>query len=230
MGIDADALPHIFDAFEQGNDDVTRRFGGLGLGLTIARALARLHDGALEASSQGKDSGATFSLTLPLVTSAAPLDLPTQPATLDLKRPRSQSTELLPDGEAPSPMRILLVEDNEPTLLVMCKMLQRLRYSVTTASSVEAAQRVLANGSAGSFHLLVSDLGLPDGSGLDVLRFARSHHLWRDLKAIALSGFASQEDAARSLAAGFAEHLTKPISTKELAQALTRVLDSTAAT
>lgn len=215
IGIESTTLPKIFTAFEQGDASVTREFGGLGLGLAIAHSLARMHDGSLTATSAGRGHGATFTLALPVALAAREFESPLSPK--NSKRPRELEANK-------APHRILLVDDNEPTLMVMSRMLSRLQYDVVAAKSVTGAVAILSDPAA-KFDLLLTDLGLPDGSGYDILRHAQAlGHTTRGLKALALSGYGTPEDIARSKQAGFDEHLTKPITSQALREALQRAL------
>src|SRR5437764_10249500 len=176
-------LPRVFDAFEQGEQAVTRQFGGLGLGLAITRALVDAHGGAIRAKSRGKGSGATFTLSMPAV--AAPVAQPRLPASA---MPSRTTTNV----------RILLVDDHEDTSRAMKRLLERIGYEVRTASSVAGA---LEAATRNPFDLLISDIGLPDGSGLDLLRRLRQNGdggAARPVKAIALSGFGMEEDLRKS--------------------------------
>jgi PAS domain S-box-containing protein len=193
IGFEADALPKIFQAFEQADEQITQNFGGLGLGLAIARSLAELHGGRLEAASEGLGRGATFRLTLPGAgVSATPPKTPAQAAESRAKR-----------------LRILLVEDHEDTARAMTWLLKRHGHDVRVAGSVRHA---LTEAGRGEIDLLISDIGLPDGTGLDVIRQLPR----RGIPAIALTGFGMENDVAASLEAGFTEHLTKPVNFQKL--------------
>jgi two-component system CheB/CheR fusion protein len=200
QGIDPDLLPVLFNAFEQGGAGTTRQFGGLGLGLTICKGLVELHGGTISAHSEGKGQGATFRVTLPLAQ-----------ATPD----NPQRTRVA----AVRPLRILLVEDHADTARVTRLLLKRHGHNVQLAGNVATA---LGLASQESFDLLLSDLGLPDGSGLDLLRQLRQRG--NRLPAIAVSGYGLEDDLRRSREAGFAAHLVKPTSVEHLAAAIAKVM------
>jgi two-component system, sensor histidine kinase and response regulator len=193
-GIIPEVLDRIFEPFVQGEQTLSRRYGGLGLGLSIAKALVEAHHGTLTAASPGKDRGATFTMVFPAV------------ATDAIPPPRDPSIIKAP----PRPLRILLVEDDPDTLRVMKQLLRLSNHEIRTAQSVDEAVKCA---DAWEFDLLLSDIGLADGTGWDLLTKLRAR---RPVKAIAVSGFASEEDVQRSKAAGFTEHLTKPIKPEAL--------------
>ena len=199
IGIASDVLPRIFDAFEQGGAGSS----GLGLGLTISKAIVELHEGRIFASSAGADQGAKFVIELPnVVPSSADRSLSqiaVRPSPIDAKQ------NLATHG------RILLVDDHVDTARPMQLFLQASGYQVTTAESVEAA---LQRAAQEEFDLLVSDIGLPDGSGEDLLRQLREQG--HNPAGIALSGRGMQEDIERSRDAGFQVHLIKPVSPQQL--------------
>jgi PAS domain S-box-containing protein len=193
IGIEPSVLSTIFNAFEQGEPSVIQRFGGLGLGLTISRSLAEAHDGRLTASSEGRGSGATFQFWLPTVApqvEAGPGTIASTPAPVAAKA-----------------IHVLLVEDNLDTLRVLSRLLRRAGFHVSTADTLTAALSLAAQE---QFDVVVSDIGLPDGSGLDLMRRIRETH-GANVAGIALSGYGMDEDLARSFDAGFISHLIKPI-------------------
>jgi PAS domain S-box-containing protein len=209
VGIDPQVLPRIFDAFEQGGTSITQQFGGLGLGLAISRSLAESHGGRLTASSPGKNEGATFTLELPQTVVVSP--------SRPLEATQANRTA---DGPPTESFRILLVEDNADTLRVMSRLLGRKGHRVTTADGVAEALRA----SQGTeFDLVISDLGLPDGSGLELIRKLKETQTI-PIPGIALSGFGMDEDVQRSRDAGFVEHLIKPLDFASLEQAIRRVM------
>jgi CheY-like chemotaxis protein len=202
IGISPDVLPRIFNAFEQGDASVTRQFGGLGLGLAICKALIDLHGGTIRAESAGPGQGSTFIIRLPSATSPALRDAPGA-TTVDHEKTRR--------------LRILLVEDHADTARTLTRLLKRAGYTVITASDVAGAA---AAAEREPVDLLISDLGLPDGNGHDVIRRVRAHRI---IPAIAMSGYGMDEDLRRSRQAGFTEHLVKPVDISLLLTAITRV-------
>lgn len=198
VGIDPDVLPRLFRPFEQAEQTRARRFGGLGLGLTIAKGVMDLHHGQLTVSSPGRDQGATFTATLRTI---APVPVEPPASTRDM------ATET-------SGRRILLVEDHADTLRILSRLLRNWGYEVVSADCVHKA---LEMASAQRVDLLVSDLGLPDGSGLDIMR---QLHRQYGLRGIAVSGFGTEYDVRQSHEAGFSQHLTKPLDFRSLALAI----------
>jgi PAS domain S-box-containing protein len=210
IGIAPAALSRIFTAFEQGGLEVTRKFGGLGLGLTIATALAEMHDGTLRAESPGEGRGATFTLSLP-TRSAGPVG----GAAAAVPAPAAR------DGR---PLRVLLVEDNRDTADVLRRLLERLGHRVRLAATRADAESVIRGGhadDADGFDLLISDIGLPDGTGHDVVRALRER---RRTPAVALTGYGMEHDVARSREAGFDEHVTKPVDMAKLESVIRQVM------
>ena len=203
IGIDHAIHDRIFDPFYQGEADLRRRSEGLGLGLAISRSIAEAHGGRLSVKSPGLGHGSTFRLELGTV----PADATTSPEPI---RPPS-------NPPARSGLNVLLVEDNEETLRYLTLILQQRDYQVVPVDRVSAA---LAAARERRFDLLISDIELPDGTGLELM-----HGLGggRTLPGIAISGFGSEEDLQDSERAGFAEHLTKPIDLNRLESAIRRV-------
>jgi CheY-like chemotaxis protein len=199
-GMTPDELARIFDAFAQGDHATVgspHRFGGLGLGLAISRSLIELHAGSIRATSAGLGQGSTFTIELPLARLSAadkPAVLTPAPATRDSRAPM------------PAGLRILLVEDHSPTRAVMGNLLRARNHHVTSASSLSEGRSF---GTTQDFDLLITDIGLPDGDGYDLM--AELGKL-RGLKGIALTGYGAEQDVARAQAAGFIAHLTKPVS------------------
>jgi two-component system CheB/CheR fusion protein len=209
IGIEPEMLPRVFDAFEQADRHITRRFGGLGLGLAVTKAIVELHGGSLTASSAGCGHGATFTVRLPQ--GEPQLDLDDTMSALPAPFAASLSA-------AEQALRILLVEDHADTAAAMADLLEMIGHRVTVASNVAAGlAAAAAAGAEGGFDLLLSDIGLPDGSGLDLMReLARLY----SLPGIALSGYGMEDDLRKSREAGFSLHLTKPVSLQALKAAL----------
>jgi PAS domain S-box-containing protein len=206
VGIEPDLLPRIFNMFEQGEPSTGRKFGGLGLGLAISRSIVEQHGGRLLAASEGKGRGATLTLEIPTV--AVPVvQTPAQLHTPDLLARHR-------------PLKILLVEDNKDTLSSLSAMLVKRGHDVRTANNLASALRAAAET---EFELLISDIELPDGSGLELMWKVRSKGA---VMGIALSGFGSSEDIDQSRTAGFAEHLTKPVEFRRLEDAIGRLARS----
>jgi len=190
-GIDPGVLPRIFHAFEQAG---RTQLGGLGLGLAISKALVEAHHGSISAESQGRDSGATFTALFPTCERNA------IPKSSDAPRSTAKRRSV----------RLLLVEDHEDTNRSLTRMLRRRGYEVHPANDIRSALDIAARK---QFDVLVSDIGLPDGSGIDLLKALRAK---RDVFGIALSGYGMEEDIRRSGEAGFSHHLVKPVDLNKL--------------
>ena len=208
IGVEHETIDKIFNAFEQGQADITRRFGGLGLGLTISKALIDAHDGKIHVQSPGKDQGSTFSVELNTVLAPVGRDGDGQDQPVDRE----------PKQFVPTHRRVLLVDDHYDTCIGMKRMLERHGYEITVAHTAEqAVEKVRTE----EFDLLISDIGLPDRSGYDLMREVRLNN---DLPGIALSGFGSEQDVNQAREAGFAEHLTKPVSFERLEKTIQSLL------
>src|SRR5437763_2329731 len=204
IGIDPELQPHIFDALEQGGKGVTNRYGGLGLGLAISKRVIDLHGGKIFVHSEGKDKGSTFTIKLKAMETSL-LEGPAYP--LDY------------DGTDEPGADILLVEDHEDTARALRRMLENAGYQVGYASTLASARDLAAKR---RFQLVISDLGLPDGSGLDLMNQLRCSG---QVNGIALSGFGADGDVAAAKAAGFAEHFTKPVDWERLRHTIRRLLN-----
>jgi PAS domain S-box-containing protein len=204
VGISPDVLPRLFNAFEQGNGRVTRQFGGLGLGLAIAKMVVDLHGGSIRASSAGEGEGSTFVVELLLIAAGETAAR----HRADTSARRSSSARC----------RVLLVEDHPDSARTLAKLLSHSGYAVQTAGTVAAALQIAARE---AFDLVVSDIGLPDATGYELMAQLRHRH---NLRGIALSGYGMEEDIRRSREAGFSEHVVKPINLPQLESAIQRVL------
>jgi signal transduction histidine kinase len=196
IGIAPDFLPHVFDRFRQADGSRTRRHGGLGLGLAIVQALARLHKGSVRAESEGTGQGSRFTFTLPLATTESLID---------------QHEE----HHLPSEVnhQVLIVEDSPDTLSLLCTLFEQKGCRVMPATSGEEALRLVSEQRP---TIIVSDIGMPNMDGYDFLTNLRRLPGLSDVPAIAISGYAMEEDRERATAAGFVAHLAKPVNVDEL--------------
>ncbi len=222
IGIAPDILPRIFGAFEQGDRSITQQFGGLGLGLAISKAIVDAHGGTITAASAGVDQGSLFTVRLPVSRAAA--------ATIEMPSPAAPKSGIPRPPESVS-VHLLLVEDHADTAQVMARMLRRSGFQVTVASTIaqalaeaEAARKTVDDsGRSRPIRLVISDLGLPDGTGHDLMRELVKAH---QLRGIALSGFGMEDDVQRAAEAGFARHLTKPVDFDTLLTNIRELLGS----
>lgn len=199
-GIAPDFLPHVFDRFRQADSRSTRRHGGLGLGLALVRHLVELHDGRIAAQSPGVGRGATFTVTLP-----------------------RQAGSPLPEacvgaaaaGADVAGLRVLVVDDEADAREVVARLLEGCGATVVTASSAAGALQALRGG---AFDVLLSDLGMPDQDGYDLIRAVRAlpDAEGGAVPAAAFTAFTTDEDRDRALEAGFQYHLAKPVDAAEL--------------
>lgn len=201
-GINAEMMPRLFHAFEQGETLTARQRSGLGLGLTITRKIVEAHQGTIVAESDGPGRGSRFVVELPALSA-------------NIKDQQADSP-LVPSG--PGPLRILLVEDHLPTLNAMTRLLKIIGHTVEATTTCAAAEEASAKG---NFDLLISDLGLPDSSGLELMKRLRPQFSGR---AIALTGYGSEKDIRAAREAGFSEHLTKPVQLNLLRTTIAQVV------
>jgi PAS domain S-box-containing protein len=200
IGIPPTALARIFSPFEQADSSIYPRFGGLGLGLSIAHAVIKAHGGALEVESDGLDQGARFRARFKIDDSCSE-----ETAETDLSCPVKRAAAL----------RILVVEDHEDSRRCMCRLLESRGYQVQAA---ENSQTALELNDWHDFDLLIADIGLPDGSGLQLLHKMRMST--PSLQAIAVSGYGLPQDLLASKAAGYVAHLIKPVEFSKLDAAI----------
>jgi len=194
IGIDAESLPRIFSAFEQAGDEISQRYGGLGLGLAIAKGLVDQMHGSLAAASPGTGQGSTFTLRMPIGT-ARPGDCAAAEGSAAVATTHATA--------AAQACRLLLVEDNIDAAEAMALSLEACGYDVTHAKTKAQA---LALAERSRFDIVLTDLGLPDGSGIDVGRA-----LSGSVPVVALSGYGTPQDVREFTTAGFSGHLVKPV-------------------
>jgi PAS domain S-box-containing protein len=206
-GIEPELLPHVFDSFWQEDASTTRQQGGLGLGLAIAHQLVELQGGSVSAASPGKGEGATFTVSLPL--------LRPRQATKEIALPAAPSGRRAAGAPLPlAGLRVLAVEDDEATLDALTELLSLRGASMAAAASVNAALGLLDEFDP---QVLVSDIGMPERDGYDLIRTIRALGRGAEkLPAVAVTAFASPDDRQRALAAGFQVHLAKPVDPHEL--------------
>jgi CheY-like chemotaxis protein len=206
VGMEPTELNRVFEAFAQGNHaraNSGHRFGGLGLGLAISRRLVELHGGTIAAASAGPGTGATFTLTLPVSRQPAS---PEPSSPLGRRAPRNGQIK-----------RLLIVEDHAATRISLMRMMERRGYVVQGAGSLAQARELAATE---TFDLVLSDLGLPDGSGHELMMELGER---TGIPGIALSGFGMETDVSESKLAGFVAHLTKPVTAQALDAAMERI-------
>jgi PAS domain S-box-containing protein len=217
IGIDPRRLSRVFEAFEQGQRSITRQYGGLGLGLAITKTIVELHGGRIEAESDGPGQGATFRLRLPVGAAHLP-DLPAE------QRPAHPAAALPPPEGEDRPLHILLVEDHPDTADAMETLLSVVGHQVTVANNARdaltAAAAAATGQDGGRIDLVISDVGLPDLSGIELMIELKRRF---QLRGIALSGYGMDEDLRRSREAGFERHLTKPVNLEMLRDAIREV-------
>jgi PAS domain S-box-containing protein len=206
IGIAPDVLPRIFNAFEQGDESITRQFGGMGLGLAISKALVEIRHGTISADSNGRGSGSIFSVEFPMLVREK--IAPAQPEQASIKG----------DGEK---LRVLMVEDHPDTAEVLARLLRMSGYMVKTAYTVAAALQLAA---AESFDVIVSDIGLPDATGYELMKEVKERY---SIKGIAMSGYGMDEDLRKSRDAGFSDHLVKPTNVAQLERSIRRLAKGT---
>jgi signal transduction histidine kinase len=191
VGIEAEFLPHVFDRFRQADGSTSRRHGGLGLGLAIADALAKMHASKLEAQSDGVGQGSRFTLRMELAPSGK-----VHSETVDQKIHSLKGLD------------VLIVEDSQDTLNLLRMIFSREGANVTTAASAAEALRSAVMKRP---NIIVSDIGMPDTDGYQLLEQLRLLPELSEVPAIAVSGYASEEDRERALAVGYLALVPKPI-------------------
>jgi len=204
IGIAPDFLPHVFDRFKQADGSTSRLHGGLGLGLAIAHALTKMHGGKLAAASEGPGKGACFILAVGFVPDSTP------------------ASESTPEkSHSLSGMEVLIVEDSEDTLALLSTIFGQEGATVTTASSADEA---LSSVVSKRPNLIVSDIGMPDTDGYQFLEKLKVLPGMDEVPAIAISGYASDEDKARALGVGYLALVPKPIDVDDLFSIIQNVL------
>jgi CheY-like chemotaxis protein len=204
QGIAPDNLANLFDEFAQVDQHLGRHHGGLGLGLAIVKGMVELHGGRVEAFSEGRDKGATFTIRLPM----------TEKSTGMTERSAGLKSE------SNKPLRVLLIDDNEDLALAMSLLMNHIGHkAITSHNGTEGIARVKELRP----DVVFCDIGLPGMSGYEVAQLLRKDPEHKNMFLIALSGYAQAEDIARAKEAGFDLHLSKPLSVDTLRQVLNKV-------
>ncbi len=217
QGINATFLPHVFDRFRQEDGSSTRQHGGLGLGLALVRQLVELHGGTVRAESLGEGQGATFTVHLPFTADGR------EQRESSLARPEVESKDRDDRLARLDGLRVLIVEDDEDSRELLTTVLKRSGAEVTAASSAIEALGALEQARP---HVLVSDIGIPEVDGYELMRRVRALPPERGgrVPAIALTGYARKEDQERAFTAGYQVHVAKPIEPVEFTSAVSSLL------
>ncbi|WP_291516023.1 ATP-binding protein [Bdellovibrio sp. ArHS] len=211
-GIDPVFLPYVFERFRQEDSSTTRKFGGLGLGLAITKNLVEAHGGTIQASSDGKGLGATFTITLPVTV----LEIPEEPTTREPFHLNSLRTPL-------KGLRILVVDDQPDAQALIRTILKKSGAEPTITSTATEAFKLLIKLKP---HVLISDVGMPDKDGYELIGMIRRlpTNMGGGVKAICLTAYAHDEDHKKALDMGFDEHLAKPVEAKQLIRSISKLV------
>lgn len=212
-GITAEFLPYVFDRFRQADASTTRSHGGLGIGLAIVRQLVEMHGGTVGVESAGSGKGSRFFLTLP-VTQAAP-HMQTEVRTAPV---------IVTNGDAPRCLagtRILVVDDQQDARNLVKRLLLDCQAEVADASNATTALRICQEFHP---HVLVSDIGMPDVDGFELIRRLRLQPGGSDVMAVALTAYARPEERNQVIEAGYQMHIAKPVNAAELTAAIASLL------
>jgi CheY-like chemotaxis protein len=201
VGIAPEFLPHIFERFRQADSRSTRTYGGLGLGLAIARHLVELHGGAIQAESAGLGHGATVTIALPLVASSM---------QTSIVAPAAAGADVRLDG-----LHVLVVDDQQDSCELVAMLLERHGAAVAACDSAAHAQARLQ---ARRFDLLIADIAMPEIDGYRLIRDVRARGF--TLPAIAFTAYARPDDRRQALAAGYSAYCAKPIDGPSLLQTI----------
>src|SRR5262245_36729599 len=215
IGIKPEFLPYVFDRFSQADSSITRFHGGLGMGLSIVKSIVEHHGGQVSVSSAGEGKGATFTVTLPLVTSASRREEEFVSTEALLDEPLTYSRDLVG-------LKLLVVDDEPDTCEMLSFLLERCGAEVRTArSAIEALEQL----KTWSPNVLICDIGMPAIDGYELIRRIRSDETLRNahIPAVALTALARIEDRVKALSAGYQMHVAKPIEPVELVSMIASV-------
>ncbi len=207
VGISPEFLPHVFERFRQADASTTRKYGGLGLGLSIVKQLTELHGGSIQVSSDGEGTGSTFQVTLPTSITA-------EDARREVPLPVSGPTAFVADVSLKG-LVVLVVDDEPDSRELVKRVLTECHAKVFTADNADRGHQLLSTEKP---HVLISDIGMPDKDGYQFIREIRSRPSEQggQIPAIALTAFARSEDRTRAMIAGYQVHISKPIEPQEL--------------
>lgn len=216
IGIEPEFLPHIFERFSQADSTYTRKVGGLGLGLAIVRHLVELHGGSVGVTSEGANRGTTFIVKLPAYSEEKAGSVATEKGAEIVEAPKTD--------EAHENVHILLVEDNDDSREMLAVLFSQHGLQISAVASATAAMQALETK---HFDILISDIGMPEEDGYELIRRVRALSPEKNgrIPAIALTGYASLQDRALALQAGYQEHLAKPVDVDELLALVKNILD-----
>jgi signal transduction histidine kinase/ActR/RegA family two-component response regulator len=214
IGIASEFLPYIFDRFRQADGSTTRVHGGLGLGLSIVKHLVQLHEGEIKVESDGKDRGTTFIVSLPLTSDGSAEEI-------EKRRAVEETGDRLPAGFSTllEGMRILVVDDEADSRELVATILTRCGGEVKSCESAAEALRAFR---VWKPDILVSDIGMPQEDGYTLIKKLRKQKLKlaKEIPAVALTAYATEDDRARALSAGFQMHVAKPIEPEDLVKSI----------
>jgi PAS domain S-box-containing protein len=205
-GISPEFLPYVFEYFRQADSSITRKFGGLGLGLAIARQIVELHGGTIKVESPGEGLGATFTVQLPYLTAKTPINQNHSRSDHNLNLQNQQ---------------ILIVDDEADTRELIAFLLQEYGAKIITATSAKEALTLLEELTP---DLIISDIGMPEMDGYSLMRQVRSLNPTKKIPAIALTAYASEADQKQAINSGFQLHIAKPLEIEQLTQAIVSLL------
>lgn len=207
-GITADFLPHVFDHFRQAETITTKTSGGLGLGLAIAKQIVDRHGGTIQAESLGAGQGATFRVSLPLITD-------------HVQPPQTDDGGAIDSHTCLTSIHVLVVEDDDDSREMLGQTLEMYGARVTAVASAAAAMAVISNNTP---DIMISDLGMPEVDGFMLMQQVRRAIPDDQMPAIALSAYARESDQKQALAAGFQAHLLKPLEPDKLVKTVAEVV------